>query len=209
MRDPVVMQSRFEVPECRICIGRSRSFVIEGILPSLSIHEFPKEMSPVLAATEGYFTFHIAETNILAVHPMVGLPQIFQDYSNLSLSMLLEWVFFDKSYRPDLGAKRLSDIVAGDSSPEIIFDSIDENVQISWDLTAWTRGGSSYVTPMGIASISRLEYLLALSSLTETLIAAVECRAGFLGCDSEWRQWLSGYQPERTLFQEYLLSQLR
>jgi hypothetical protein len=119
--------------------------------------------------------------------------------------MFLEWVWYDKAYRFDEGARSFSDIVAGESSPSIIFELNCRTVEASWDLRNWTRSGTHFAFPVGKGAIEYQQYLTCLAVVVDSLIAVLFWRCRAAGCLSEWEKWLDGYNDERKYFRQYAI----
>jgi hypothetical protein len=203
------MEDAFSSGEWTLRIGDRDLFSIEVILPSLSQHIFPTDSSSVLLVTEGWFTVYVNGQNIFEVEPHPTQPSRASSHCLLSMSMILEWIYFDQSYNLLNRVCRFSDIGAGDSSPPISFKLVHDKVKTEWDFTDSARSGMRYLNMIGCGLISYHSYLMCLAVSAECLISAIEWRSLSVGRFAQWREWLAGYLSERRAFHNYLTSEFK
>ncbi len=195
-------------PAYRFCVGDRNEFAIEAILPALK-HAQISGPSSVLSLTDGYFTFVVGGLNVFRVNSDSTLPEALQNYSNINLSMVLEWVYFDKAYALTDGVKSFAEIASGADSPDLRFQLAGHDVQLEWDLKDQKRAGSHFSNLEGRGSVSYLTYLMCLALTADSIITATEWRASCVERLSEWHQWLSAYKAEQEAFQEFVQTWIR
>lgn len=160
--------------------------------------------SAVLDISDGWLTFFIGGVNPfeLAAGEIDLLPRT---HVSLSLSMFLEWVYFDKAYALDKGPKSFSDICAGWSSPPLRFEMAGSDVKLSWDFRESSRHDIAYANALGAAYLIPFrEFLYLLYVSSESLISVITTRAVVSGNLFEWDAWLGGYQSLRQEFITYI-----
>jgi hypothetical protein len=202
-----IMSSAGVSPEIFLSIGRRDSFALEAILPPLRPGAVSIDSTAVLHLTDGYFTFIIGGLNVLQVQETATLPKVIQEHVAISLSMVLEWILYDKAYILGDKTKTFSEVIAGESSPDITFQRVGDVVEVAWDLTNWSRCGSRFEHAVGKEEIDYLEFLLVLAIATDGLLAASRWRALSCGCLAHWEQWLSGYKKELVSFHDSVRKQ--
>jgi len=192
-------------PEISLCIGNEHRFAVHVVLPPLD-QAVLVGSECVLAGTDGYVTLFVSGLNVFQLEETPTTGPVLGRYCSLSLSMLLEWVFYDEAYRMETAPRSFSEIIAGEASPDLTFHLCGENVRISWDLRDSRRSACRYKTPVGTGSVAYAEYLLTMASLVDCIIGATDWRMRAVGCASVWREWLSGYRPEIDRFHSFVAS---
>ena len=197
------MSSEARNPVIRCCVGDVGTFAVDAVLFPLDGAHVSDEAAAVLWATDGLLTLFVGGTNVFRLEGTPISESHGRDHVSLSLSMFLEWVWYDKAYRCDQGTKSFSEIIAGDASPEVTFGLVGDVVTIRWELSGWSRGGVRYAAPSGCGRVSYREYVSCLATAVDTIVAACDwrCRSG--GCAGQWDRWLDGYSAEREEFRRH------
>lgn len=188
-------------PSFRCCVGDADAFAIDILLPSLERGLWRLDASAVLEATSGLLTFFVGGVNVFRID--LKSPSASCDHVDLSLSMFLEWVWYDRAYRCDERSAVFSDVIAGESSPAVFFEGADGVVNIRWDLSEWRRGDARYATTVGSATITYRHYIESLALVVDTIVGACSLRCESVGCLPQWQAWLDGYRQEHDEFRRY------
>jgi len=196
--------------EFQIVSGRKLDFSIDAVLPPIDGGIGISGRNPILELTDGYITFFSRGDNIFLLADQVGAARIarpsplLRRYSPCALSMVIEWVLYDRAYQLSPGEDAcFSDIVDGESTPDLRFRRDDGSLALDWDFSGWTRLGIPYRRNIGHRKTSFSSYLWCLASLVDTLIPVIGLRASLLGYQAEWRKWLDGYREERAEFEDF------
>ncbi len=211
--EEVVMQQTIEAPPISFRIGDASVFALEITLrareptnaangSSLS----PSTPNDILELADGLVALWVHKTNVFELRPTPNLPDYLRLATNISLTYLLEWIWFDKAYDlPEGQSRSFSDLIDGDDSPPIEFTRRGDRVEVDWDLQEYTRcRGVPYANPVGRETIPYATYLGCLDMLAKQLAASLQARSLCLGCEDLWQSWVVGYEQERQAFAEFL-----
>jgi hypothetical protein len=89
-----------ECPPVRVSVGDQSEFAVEILLPPLKLQTVTPTSTTVLLVTDGYVTFWVNSRNVFQLNgaPTSDADDILLTYAPLSLTMLLEWIVFDRAY---------------------------------------------------------------------------------------------------------------
>jgi hypothetical protein len=212
------MSAKIKAPRVQIEVGDRKRFAIGVVLHPLPVsgqieadgrQNEQSDATKILELTDGYVTFWVAGVNVLRIDPSGSVPDPLRYYSNVTLSMFLEWVYFDRAYDLTEGVSRsFSEIVEGEGTPDLRFRRMGDRVAVEWDFRNRTRNGSPFHKPVGAETIDFPSFLVCLAALVDDLTAAIENRARLYGAGRDWRKWLDGYAQEREEFTRFVDSAL-
>lgn len=179
---------------------------IDIVLPAIESREpwSDQDASSILFLTDGYITFFLGSVNVFEVSGTAWQNTLDKSHSHLNLSMLLEWVLFDKSYLPLGGSSSFSELISAESSPPLSFTLRGSNVDIEWNFDGLKRCGGTYLTPTGREQVGYSDYLKILSTTIEALVIGIERRAQDLLLERQWHKWWSGYDADANDFRDFM-----
>jgi hypothetical protein len=193
-------------PETHIEIGKRDRLELSFRLPELSKAELVSGPNLILSLSDGYFGMVVRGVNPLRLaRKPKGADSWRKHFTPVSLTMILEWILYDRIYALENEVERsLAEVVGGESTPDVRFRRSNGDVEITWDLKGVRRHGTPYGIPKRRTLVKYEDFLNCLKDLTDAIISALENRAAILGCLDVWKRWLDGYRPERNRFVRFM-----
>jgi len=197
--------SRERLPSLSVLVGDKSDFAVDIVLPAIERPMACAGPTAVLQMSDGFLTMYVQSVNVFELEAATDAQCLLSTHTSLSLSMVLEWVYFDKAYDIATGeVKSFAEIVGGESTPELKFQRRDRDLLVFWNFERSTRLGRHYRTRRGELIISYSQFVISLATFVGALEGALNSRSTHLGFRAEWQQWLEGYRDEKEAFTKYV-----